>query len=112
MKKEENYKVILGKNDLTQNLLALCILSDHGRINLLDNTYYQTKKEEIEIDEGIGKGMPFLSKDYKKRILEISRDMAILSQNDLYKFIQNEIDISDNKEYESIEDKETPNYDY
>ncbi len=112
MKNKKDYKSILSKNDLTQNLLALNILLDYGRINLLDENYFVTKKEEIEETDGIAKGDFILSKDYKMRILEISRDMAQLKPNDLYQFIQNELNISNDKEHENLEDKETPNYDY
>lgn len=104
----KKYEEIINKNDKLQNTLALYILLDHGRLNLLDNDYYEELVKDIE--SGKIKN-PFMTKEYEKQILDISVEMAKLEHNDIYDFIQNEIDLS-NKSLAKEGNENSPEYDY
>lgn len=104
--KEKNYEKIINKNDKFQNIVAMYNLLDHGRLNLLDKEYYEGLLKDIEEN---GDKNPFMTKEYQKQILDISAEMAKLEHNDIYDFIQNEIDLSN----KTLEKEDTsPDYDY
>lgn len=104
--KNKNYEKVINKNNKTQNMLALYILIEHGKLNLLNKEYYDRLYKDIEEN---GDSNSFLTKDYQKEILNISVKLAELNHNDIYDFIQNEIDLS-NKSLEKEDD--SPNYEY
>ena len=103
----KEYEKIINKNDKLQNTLALYILLDHGRLNLLDKVYYNGLSKDIESKEHKN---PFMTKEYEKQILDISVNMAKLKHNDIYDFIQSEIDLSD-KALEKEDADNSPDYD-
>ncbi len=104
--KEKNYKKVINRNDNIQNIAAMYILLDHGRVNLLDKEYYDGLLKDIEEN---GDNNLLMTKKYQKEILDISAKMATLEHDDLYDFIQNEIDLS-NKTLEK--DDTSPEYEY
>lgn len=103
----KEYEKIINKNDKLQNTLALYILLDHGRLNLLNKDYYNSLSKDIEDKNHKN---PFMTKEYEKQILDISVEMAKLEHNDIYDFIQNEIDLS-NKALEKENTDNSPDYD-
>lgn len=103
----KNYEKIINKNDKVQNILALYILLDHGRLNLLDSDYYNGLSNDIESNNR----SPFMTKEYQKQILDISVEMAKLEHDDIYDFIQNEIDLS-NKALDKENNENSPDYEY
>ena len=103
----KEYEKKLNKNDKLQNTLALYILLDHGRLNLLNEDYYNELSKDIDSKEHRN---PFMTKEYEKQILDISVEMAKLEHNDIYDFIQNEIDLSD-KALEKENADTSPDYD-
>lgn len=103
----KEYEKIINKNDKLQNTLALYILLDHGRLNLLNKDYYNSLSKDIEDRKHKN---PFMTKEYEKQILDISVEMAKLEHNDIYDFIQNEIDLS-NKALEKENTDNSPDYD-
>lgn len=103
----KEYEKIINKNDKLQNTLALYVLLDHGRLNLLNKDYYNSLAEDIENKKHKN---PFMTKEYEKQILDISVEMAKLEHNDIYDFIQTEIDLSD-KALEKESADNSPDYD-
>lgn len=104
----KEYEKIINKEDKLQNLLAVYVLLDHGRLNLLDEDYYKELLKDIEDNENKN----FLvTKEYQQKILAISAEMAKLEHDDIYDFIQNEIELSE-KILEKENNDNSQNYDY
>lgn len=78
----------IKKNDRVQNQLALYILLQFGRKTILDDKLFsKMRKETGETYEN----NKFITKEYIQGALDISKDLAKLSHNDIYKFIYNEV---------------------
>lgn len=107
--KNQDYKSVLGRNSHIQNVLALNYLFDIGRHNLLNDEFYNKQLKEIENRYNEGKGNPLMTKDFVIEALKISRQMAALESRDIYAFIQNEIEISEEQNKENEND--SPDYD-
>ena len=93
--KEKNYKKILELNNPLQNSMALGVLIDYGRKNILNDDYYNNLINNTEKDKN-----HFMTPDFQKEILKIARNMAELPVNDLYDYIKNEIHITKNRSKE------------
>ena len=77
------YKEILGNNLHIQNKLALEILLDKGRENLLDAKTYNEMLQYVEDNHS-----KLMTLDFQKELVKIARDMARMNTNDLYEFIK------------------------
>lgn len=84
----KEYKKILGKNNPLQNQLALTLLLKKGRENILNDKFYNAMLKSVE-----EKSSSFMTTDFQKEYIKISRDMANMSLNDLFEFIKDEINI-------------------
>ena len=93
--KEHNYKKILGRNNDMQNNLALTYLLEYGRANILNDKFYNDLIKSTEENPN-----SFMTLDFQKQIVKISRDMAEMSSNDLYDFIKNEVRVINKKDKE------------
>ena len=89
------YQKILGKNNPLQNQLALALLFEKGRENILNDKFYNAMLKNVE-----EKPNSFMSADFQKEYIKISRDMASVKSNDLYDFIKNEVNITKNRNKE------------
>lgn len=89
------YQKILGKNNPLQNQLALTLLFEKGRENILNDKFYNSMLKSV--DE---KPNPFMTADFQKEYIKISKDMASMKSNDLYDFIKNEVNITKNRNKE------------
>lgn len=104
----KKYKEITNNHDKLLNTLAVYILLDHGRVNLLDKDYYKELYKDIESGKTRN---PYITKKQEKEILDISIEMAKLEHDDIYDFIQNEIDLSQ-KSLEKENDNISTDYEY
>lgn len=104
----KEYEKIINKHDKLQYTLAIYVLLDHGRENLLDEEYYNELSDEIE--SGKTKN-PYMTKEYEKQILDISVEIAKLEHKDIFDLIQHEIELSD-KALENETNENSPEYDY
>lgn len=104
----KKYEEITNSHEKLLNTLAAYLLLDHGKLNLLDKDYYNELYKDIE--NGKTKN-PYLSKDNEKEILDISVEMAKLEHDDIYDFIQNEIELSQ-KPLEKEKDNISTDYEY
>mgnify|MGYP007117717365 FL=1 len=89
------YQKILGKNNPLQNQLALALLLEKGRENILNDTFYNAMLKGVE-----EKPSSFMTVDFQKEYIKISRDMASMKSNDIYDFIKNEVNITKNRNKE------------
>ena len=77
----------LQKNDKTQNQLALYYLFEYGKQTLKYDYEVSTIKDKIKSNN---KGRtPIFSTDYIFGAIDIARDMADMSVNDISKYIYN-----------------------
>ena len=101
----------MGKEKLEKNamnLMAFNCLIDYGKINLLNDDYYNKLIKKMENDYEQGKGNPFMEKDYAIEIIKVSRKMASLEYKDLYDFIQKGFIVSN----ELLQENDSTDYDY
>lgn len=89
----KEYKKILGNNNYIQNQLALALLLEKGKTNILNDNFYNEMLKSVE-----KKPSSFMSIDFQKEYIKIARDMAKMKTNDLYDYIKNEVVIPKNKE--------------
>lgn len=89
------YQKILGKNNPLQNQLALALLLEKGRENILNDTFYNAMLKGVE-----EKPSSFMTVNFQKEYIKISRDMASMKSNDIYDFIKNEVNITKNRNKE------------
>ena len=89
----KEYKKILGKNHPMQNSLALTLLLEKGRENILNEQFYNSMLKSAEENSNA-----FMTVDFQKEFIKIARDMAKMKSNDLYEFIKNEINIVKNRD--------------
>lgn len=105
-----NYKSVLNTRESLENSMALALLLEHGKRHLLDDEYYKKMKKELEKNDE--KAHPFITTDYLKRSLEISRKMASMEATDIYDYIQKEVYVYGDNEQEKENEKDSPDYDY
>ena len=86
--REHDYKKVLEKNNPVQNAMALALLIEHGRTNILNDDYYNNINKNLEENPN-----PLMTPDFQKEVIKITRDMAKMSSNDLYDFIKNEVHV-------------------
>lgn len=91
----KEYKRILEKNNPLQNQLALTLLLEKGRENILNDKFYNAMLKSVE-----EKSSSFMTTDFQKEYIKISRDMANMPLNDLYEFIKDEINIKKDRNKE------------
>lgn len=91
----KEYKKVLGKNNSIQNMLALTLLMEKGRENILNDEFYNGILKYVDENPN-----QFMTKEFQKEYIKISRDMAKMKSNDLYDFIKNEVNIIKNKDKE------------
>lgn len=89
------YQKILGKNNPLQNQLALALLFEKGTENILNDKFYNAMLKNVE-----EKPNSFMTADFQKEYIKISRDMASMKSNDLYDFIKNEVNITKSRNKE------------
>lgn len=89
------YQKILGKNNPLQNQLSLALLFEKGTENILNDKFYNAMLKNVE-----EKPNSFMTADFQKEYIKISRDMASMKSNDLYDFIKNEVNITKNRNKE------------
>lgn len=89
------YQKVLGKNNPLQNQLALALLLEKGRENILNDKFYNAMLKKVE-----EKPNSFMTEDFQKEYIKISRDMASMKSNDLYDFIKNEVNITKSRNKE------------
>ena len=95
--KEKNYKKVLELNNSIQNNMALAMLINYGRKNILSDDYYNNLINNIEKNKDKNN---FITSDFQKEILKIARNMAELPINDLYDYIKKEVHITKNQNKE------------
>lgn len=88
----KEYKKILGDNIQLQNQLALAVLLDKGRENLLNDNFFNKMLESVD-----KKPNGIMTASFQKEFIKIARDMAKMKANDLYEYIKNEVPIVKNK---------------
>lgn len=88
----KEYKKILGDNIQLQNQLALAVLLDKGRENLLNDNFFNKMLESVD-----KKTNGIMTASFQKEFIKIARDMAKMKANDLYEYIKNEVPIVKNK---------------
>ncbi len=93
--KEKNYKKVLEWNNSIQNNMALAMLINYGRKNILNDDYYNNLINNTEKDKN-----HFMTPDFQKEILKIARNMAELPINDLYDYIKKAVHITKNQNKE------------
>lgn len=106
--KKENIKENLKKNDNHMNLMALQCLLDYGKMNILNDDFYNYIIARVRNKYDEGKKNALVTKDYAIEVIKTSRKMASLENKDLYEFIQKELIITQEIENEN----NYPNYDY
>lgn len=79
----EKYKEVLGNNIHIKNKLALEVLLDKGRENLLDAKTYNEMLKFVEEHR-----TKLMTLEFQKEVIKIARDMARMNPNDLYEFIK------------------------
>lgn len=80
----KEYEKLIDKNNILQNELALTILLEKGRENLLDDKYFE------EMIKNVGKN-EFMTPDFQKNTFEISRKMAGLKTKELCDYIHDKV---------------------
>lgn len=91
----KEYKNILGRNNPLQNRLAIELLLQKGRENILNDNFYNKLLENVE-----KKPNDFMTVDFQKEYIKISRDMANMTSNDLFEFIKDKISIKKDRNKE------------
>ena len=89
------YQKVLGKNNPLQNQLALALLFEKGTENILNDKFYNAMLKNVE-----EKPNSFMTADFQKEYIKISRYMASMKSNDLHDFIKNEVNITKNRNRE------------
>lgn len=72
----------LKRNNPMQNAIAFSYLLDNGRLNILNEKFYNNEIKKLEHDNS-----DFMSPGFKKEILEIARYMAEMEEKDLRNYI-------------------------
>lgn len=78
----------IKKNNRMQNQFAFYYLLEYGRKNILDDAFLDKIKEEISVRDDKKK---IITNDFMIVSLDIARDMANLNQDDIYKFVYDDI---------------------
>lgn len=81
---------ILRNNNKLMNNIAFSYLIEYGRQTILDDNFYRDAIKEFEEKEKGILGM-LMTPEFKKEILEIARYMAKMKDEDLKKYVYNEI---------------------
>ena len=82
----KKYEEFIDIRKQIPNAFALNTLLELGRRNILDDNYYQKMLNNIEKNNNA-----FMTADYQKETLKIARDMAKVSDRDLYEFIYDKV---------------------
>ena len=80
------YRNNLKKNDPVQNAMALVILLEKGKENILNDVYFEKILNSLE-----NKPNALMSVEYQKEILYIAKNMAQMENKDLYDFIYDKV---------------------
>lgn len=80
----------LKKNDRSQNQLALYYLFEYGKQTLKNEREVSKIKENIELNNKDKKN-PIMSTEFLFEVVDIANEMAKLSENDLCKFIYEDV---------------------
>ena len=80
------YKNNLKSNNPVQNAMALTILLEKGRENILNENYFKEMLKGIE-----NKPNALMSVEYQKEMLNIAKNMAQMENKDLYEFIHDKV---------------------
>lgn len=73
------YKDDLKRNIPLQNAMAFSYLLEKGKLNILDDKFYNKELEKIERDTSNS----LMTKEFRKEILKIAKDMANMEEKDL-----------------------------
>lgn len=82
----KEYKNNLKRNDPVQNTMALTILLEKGKENILNDNYFKEMLKSIE-----NKPNALMSVEYQKEILDIAKNMAQMENKDLYDYIYDKV---------------------
>lgn len=93
----------LLKNDRVQNELALCYLFEYGKQTLKDN--YELGRIKDSIKQNNNSKNPIFTTDYLFETLDIARDMASFSINDLKKYIYENVKLEKKHERSTNENR-------
>lgn len=108
--KNEDIRKDLRKNDNPMNLMALQCLLDYGKMNILNDDFYNYLIARVKNKYDEGKKIPLVTKDYAIEVIKNSRKMASLDNKDLYEFIQKDLIIT--QEIQEENDYPDEDYDY
>jgi len=108
--KNEDIRKDLRKNDNPMNLMALQCLLDYGKMNILNDDFYNYLIARVKNKYDEGKKIPLVTKDYAIEVIKNSRKMAYLDNKDLYEFIQKDLIIT--QEIQEENDYPDEDYDY
>lgn len=81
---------LLRNNSKLMNEIAFSYLIEYGKKNILDDEFY---KKELKLLEEKEKGIIglILTPKAKREVIEIARHMAKMKDNDLKKYVYNEV---------------------
>lgn len=73
----------LKSNNPLQNAMALNLLLENGRVNILNDDLYNKEIKRIEND----KSNSLMTPEFRKEVMEIARYMASMKEKDLRTYI-------------------------
>lgn len=82
---EKNYRKVLSGNYMAQNMKALKLVVEYGRLNFLDDNFCKEMKKNIK------KG--HYEKEYYTEIIDIAKDIAKMSLYDMYELMEDKMSI-------------------
>ena len=85
-KNMKNYEKAIDKRNVTQNVIALNILLQNGRTNILNDKYYETMLSNADKNEN-----PLMTAEYLKESIKIARQMAELRDKDFCEYIYDKV---------------------
>ena len=80
---EKKYKEVLSGNYMAQNMEALKLIIEHGRLNFLNENFCKEMKKKIK------KG--YYTKEYYTDIIDIAKSMAEMPLYDIYELLEDKI---------------------
>lgn len=84
---EKNYRKLLGENYSVQNMRALKLLIEYGRLNLQDDNFCKKLKKDISEKDH------FYETEFYTDMVDIAKRMAEMPKYDLYELMEDKISI-------------------
>lgn len=82
---EKNYRKVLSGNYMAQNMEALKLVIEYGRLNFLNDNFCKEMKKKIN------KGHYEI--EYYTEIIDIAKDIAKMSLYDMYELMEDKMSI-------------------